>query len=111
MAAQIHGALRVTASRLARVEAERALLRLRLEAPGTERAVAGLARTLDDLWDRIDCLEITEEICALAGRIAPASRLRTLDAIHLATFHQLRRTDPGMRMLTFDERLLRELLV
>ncbi|MDP2627649.1 MAG: PIN domain-containing protein, partial [Candidatus Rokubacteria bacterium] len=86
------------------------LLRLRLEAPGTERAVAALARTLDDLWDRIDCLEITEEICTLAGRIAPASRLRTLDAIHLATFHQLRRTDPGMRMLTFDERLLRELV-
>ena len=108
MAAQVHGARRVTASRLARVEAERALLRLRLEAPGTERAVAGLARALDDLWDRIDCLEITEEICALAGRLAPASRLRALDAIHLATFHQLRRTDPGLRMLTFDERLLRE---
>jgi hypothetical protein len=32
--------------------------------------------------------------------------LRTLDAIHLATFQRLREVDPSLEILTSDERLL-----
>jgi predicted nucleic acid-binding protein len=109
VADEIRAAERVVASRLVRVEAERALLRLALDRPEVERLAPDLARGLRDLWTRVDMVELTENVCALAGRIAPASRLRTLDAIHLATFHELRRVDPALRMLTFDERLQREL--
>jgi predicted nucleic acid-binding protein len=105
----IRAAERVVASRLVRVEAERALLRLRLEAPEAERLMPDVARSLRDLWTRVDMMEITEAVCREAGRIAPASRLRTLDAIHLATFHEFRRVEPSLHMLTFDERLQREL--
>ncbi len=53
----------------------------------------------------MDFLEMTREVCDLAGRIAPASRLRSLDAIHLATFEILRRLDPSAEILTYDDRL------
>ena len=109
VAEEIRAAERVVASRLVRVEAERVLLRLAVDRPEVERSSPELARGLRDLWTRMDMLEITDGVCALAGRIAPASRLRTLETIHLATFHELRRVEPGLRMLTFDERLQREL--
>jgi predicted nucleic acid-binding protein len=84
------------------------LLRLLADQPELARLSPGLERDLRELWSRIDMLEISEETCGLAGRVAPSSRLRTLDAIHLATYYQLRRVEPGLRMLTFDERLARE---
>ena len=105
----IRAAERVVASRLLRVEAERTLLRLIVDRPEVERLIPDLARSLRALWTHVDMMEITEAICVQAGQIAPASHLRTLDAIHLATFHEFRRVDPALRMLTFDERLQREL--
>ena len=33
------------------------------------------------------------------------SRLRTLDAIHLATYYRVKELDPMIEMLTFDERI------
>jgi predicted nucleic acid-binding protein len=109
VAEAIRGAERVVASRLVRVEAERALLRVRLEAPEAERVMPDLSRSLRDMWARVDMMEVTEAVCREASRIAPASRLRILDVIHLATFHEFRRVDPSLQMLTFDAPLQREL--
>jgi len=63
---------------------------------------------LKRLWPVIDFLEITAETCDRAGRIAPRSRLRSLDAIHLATFLRARELDSRIEILTFDERIGKE---
>lgn len=95
----------VVASRLLKVEAERALLRLALDRPGSEALIADLERELRDLWPRVSFLEVTAEVCDHAGRVAPTSRLRTLDAIHFASFLRARQLSPGVEMLSFDERI------
>jgi len=99
---------RVLSSRLLRVECERALLRLSLDRPEIERLLPNLERELKLFWPKVDFVEVTREICDLAGRIAPRSRLRSLDAIHLATYYRLRELDPSMQILTFDERIKSE---
>ncbi|MBP1598617.1 MAG: putative nucleic acid-binding protein, contains domain [Acidobacteria bacterium] len=99
---------RAIASRLLRVEAERALIRLSLDHPRSHRQVLGLERELKLLWPKIDFIEVSRDICDLAGRLAPRSRLRTLDAIHLATFFRARELDPAIEILTYDERIKQE---
>lgn len=99
----------VLASRLLQVEARRALIRVQLDHPEVEKVMPDLQRELDVLWPKVSFFEITRDICDLAGRIAPRSRLRTLDAIHLATFRRVRRIHGDVEMLTYDDRLLREL--
>ncbi len=105
---QLAGAEHVFASRLVKVEAERALLRLVLDRPEMEKSIPDLDRDLRGFWPIVHFFEITPAVCEMAGRIAPTSRLRTLGAIHLATFRRARQTDPGIAMLSFDERLLAE---
>lgn len=99
---------RLVASRLIRIEAERALLRLALDHPKAERHVPAMRRELNLFWPKVDFVEISREICDLAGRIAPMSRLRTLDALHLATFHRVREFAPSLELLSFDQHLLDE---
>jgi predicted nucleic acid-binding protein len=106
VARELHSATRIVASRLLRVETERAVHRIAIEQPVAEAQIAALRRDLELLWARITFLEITREICDAAGRLAPSSRLRTLDAIHLATFRMLLAAAPDARMLTYDSRLL-----
>jgi predicted nucleic acid-binding protein len=48
---------------------------------------------------------LSEEVCELAGRVAPHHALRTLDAVHLATWQVARRIDPELELLTADRRL------
>jgi predicted nucleic acid-binding protein len=93
-------------SRLLEVETERALLRLLLDRPRSGILVADMRRELSHLWPKISFFEITREICAAAGRVTPASRIRALDAIHLATFLRARGLSKDLRMLSFDERIL-----
>ena len=100
---------RVVASRLVRIEVERALIRLSLDFPKNRRQLSELDREVKHLWPKIDFLEITKDVCDLAGRVSPMSRLRSLDAIHLATFLKARGLEPEMQMLTFDDRLRQEL--
>ena len=102
---KLAAAERILASRLLRVEAERALLRAVIEKPALEASLPGLERELRAVWPHVDMLEMTREICDLAGRIAPSSRLRTLDAIHLATFRRVQQLEPRATMLTCDQRL------
>jgi hypothetical protein len=96
----------IVSSRLLRVEAERALLRTRLDQPEIEKKFPEMDIELAGIWARVVFIEMTRDICDLAGRIAPTTRLRSLDAIHLATFHTLRRMEPSAEMLSFDARLL-----
>jgi predicted nucleic acid-binding protein len=103
---RLGSAERIIASRLLQVEAERAVLRAVLDRPELERSVPDLERELRAVWSHLDVMEMTRDICELAARIAPRSRLRSLDAIHLATFHRLRQLAPDATMLTFDQRLL-----
>jgi predicted nucleic acid-binding protein len=67
-----------------------------------------IEQELKRLWPKKDFIEITREICNLAGRIAPRSRLRSRDAIHLATYFRTKELDPKVEILTFDERIRHE---
>lgn len=109
MRAQLAKADRVVASRLLRIEAERAVLRAGLDHPPFARSLPAIQHEMKAAWAGFTFLEITREICDLAGQIAPGSMLRSLDAIHLATYRKLKTIDPELTMLTVDERLLREL--
>jgi predicted nucleic acid-binding protein len=96
----------LTTSRLALVESARALLRLRTEQRLSEAALADVAREIDSVWARCTIWEITPGICDLAAQVAPLRPLRTLDALHLATYLTARRRLGGdISLLTVDRRL------
>lgn len=99
----------VAASRLLRVESERAVIRFGLDHPDEQGVLPALHRQLLDFWPVVHFFEISRDICDLAGRVAPSSRLRTLDAIHLATFLKVRELDPAASLLSFDRRILESL--
>ena len=102
---QLGGARYLLTSRLALVEASRALLRLR--AQGTpEAALADVARELDSVWARCTIWELTSRVCDLAAQVAPLTALRTLDALHLATWLLARRHLGQVTLLSTDARLL-----
>lgn len=92
-------------SRLTVVEAARALLRLRQSGMVAETRLADAARELDALWARCDLWELTSAVCDLAAAIAPAKPLRTLDALHLATYLVARRRLGEVELITADRRL------
>lgn len=92
-------------SRLSLIETARALHRLRASSRAPERDLARAERELDELWSRCDVWEMTPEVCDLAARVAPLHPLRTLDAIHVATFLLARRRLGGVTLLTADDRL------
>jgi predicted nucleic acid-binding protein len=106
---QLQEADRAIASRLIRVETERALIRLSLDRPRSHRQLLELERELKRLWPKIDFIEVSRDICDLAGRLAPRSRLRSLDAIHLATYFRAKELDPSIEILTFDDRIKQEI--
>lgn len=83
--------------------------RLYLDRPETLRIQSDLHSQLKLVWPRLDFVELTRDICDLAGQIAPFSRLRSLDAIHLASYYKLKRYIPDLKMITFDKRILEEL--
>lgn len=99
---------RIVSSRLIKVESERALIRLSLDHAQSENLVTQLHRDLQILWSRVDFVEISKDICERAGRIAPRSRLRTLDAIHLASYYRVKEIDPSIKMLSYDDRIRSE---
>ena len=94
-------------SRLALVESARALLRIRSQVTVSESRLADARRELDSLWSRCELWELSPAVCELASMVAPDKALRTLDALHLATFLIARRRLEGITFLTADERLRR----
>jgi len=104
--ARMAASRRLVASRLLLVEAQRALVRLLLDAPERQTDVADLRRNLGVLTAKLNVIEISRSICDSAGRVAPHVRLRSLDAIHVATFLRIRETEPEIEMVSFDRRVL-----
>jgi predicted nucleic acid-binding protein len=92
-------------SRLSLVEAARALLRVRAQGGVPESRLADARRELDVLWNRCELWELSPAVCDLAALLAPDQALRTLDALHLATFVLARRRIEGLELLTADRRL------
>ena len=103
--ARIQAAPALLTSRLALVESSRALARLRTLGTVNEAQLADVGRALDGVWSRCEVWELDREVCDLARVIAPTAALRTLDALHLATFHLARRRLDGLELLTTDDRL------
>jgi predicted nucleic acid-binding protein len=95
----------LAASRLALVESARALHRTRQRGAVAESRLADARRELDALWSRCELWELTPAVCELASVVAPDGGLRTLDALHLATFLLARRRIEGLELLTADDRL------
>ncbi len=93
-------------SRLALVETTRALHRARLEKRVSADALARAADEADDLWQRCEIWEVSRSVCEEAAAVAQDLALRTLDAIHIATFVVARKRLPTLRLLTTDVRML-----
>ncbi len=93
-------------SRLAIVEVARGLLRVRESCRVPEARLADVERAIDELWLRCEIWELTRPICEAACRVVPRKPLRTLDALHLATFLAARRRIEGLELISTDERLL-----
>lgn len=104
-AAAMASAHSLLASRLLRLEAERVVLRASQRSKNPLRVRSELGRELRAAWPRFDFVEMTAEICGQAGLIAPESSLRSLDAIHVATYYWLKERVPELKMLTFDKRI------
>jgi len=103
--ARIAAAGALVTSRLSLVEAARALLRLRATARASEERLADAARAIDALWERCDVWELTPAVCTLASQVAPHQPLRTLDALHVATYVLARRRIDTLELVSADERL------
>ena len=103
--AAISNATILHTSRLSIVEAARAIHRTRQLDRVGEAQLADSEGKIAALWARCELWELTQEICQVARHVAPGSLLRTLDALHLATFTIARRRIPDLQLLTVDERL------
>lgn len=92
-------------SRLSIVESSRAIHRLRQLGQVSETQLADAQREIDAVWARCEIWELTVSVCEMARRVAPGKALRTLDALHLATFVLAREKIAGLELLTADEHL------
>ncbi|HUN56695.1 MAG TPA: type II toxin-antitoxin system VapC family toxin [Candidatus Binataceae bacterium] len=92
-------------SRLSLVESARALLRLRQVEQVSERKLADAQREIAAVWRRCELWELTASVCGMAREVAPFKGLRTLDALHLATFVLAREKIEDLELVTVDERL------
>jgi predicted nucleic acid-binding protein len=92
-------------SRLSLVETARAFLRVRLLGERPEGVVADAEREVTPLWRRCELWELTREVCERAELVAPRTIVRSLDALHLATFAIARREIEELEFLTADRRL------
>jgi hypothetical protein len=102
---RINEAETVATSVLTPVEIERALIRAEkqgLLSAGECQKLRGMFARAARSWI---LMEVSEDVRAGAGRVFPAEPVRTLDALHLATALLFVQAFPGLRMLTFDERI------
>jgi predicted nucleic acid-binding protein len=92
-------------SRLAFVESARVVFRLRMLGRVSETDLAAASREIDSIWARCVVWELSREVCDLAAQVAPQKALRSLDALHLATFLRARRQLGEVELVTVDQRL------
>jgi predicted nucleic acid-binding protein len=92
-------------SRLSLVESARAFARLRADGV-PETTLADAMHEANSIWARCTIWELTPAVCSLAAQLSPRASLRTLDALHLATFLLARRElGRDVSLLTADARL------
>src|SRR5215831_19214060 len=91
-------------SRWSLVESFRALHRLRQLGQISETKLADADRELSAVWARCELWELKPSVCERARQVAPAKSLRTLDALHLATF-VMARESVDLELVTADQRL------
>jgi len=105
LAQRIRNAHALLTSRLALVETARAFHRLRAEGGIAEERLADAERHANALWSQCEIWELTNAVCTEAAAVAPRTALRTLDAIHLATYLIARRHLSDVELVTADRRL------
>jgi len=71
----------------------------------SEAKLADAQREVSAVWARCELWELTPAVCEMARQVAPGSPLRTLDALHLATFVLARERIEGLELVTVDDRL------
>jgi uncharacterized protein len=102
---ELSRAAHVVTARLTRVECMRTITRAEQSGRIAEREAvmlrAQVARTAAS-WTHLDAGDEVEERVARAFPIEP---VRTLDALHLATALLVRAAEPGVVMLSLDERV------
>jgi len=103
--ALIANAQALITSRLSLVESSRALHRLRQLGQVGEVKLADAQRQIAAVWARCELLELTPSVCERARQVAPGKPLRTLDALHLATFVLARERIEDLKLVTVDDRL------
>jgi predicted nucleic acid-binding protein len=103
--ARIAAARALVTSRLSLVESSRALQRLRQLGQVSEAKLADAQREVNSVWARCELWELTPAVCEMARQVAPGKSLRTLDALHLATFILARERIEGLELVTVDDRL------
>lgn len=103
--ARIAAAPALVTSRLSLVESSRALHRLRQLGQVGEAKLADAQREVSAVWARCELWEVTPSVCETARQVTPGKSLRTLDALHLATFVLAREKIAGLELLTVDDRL------
>ena len=104
--ARIRAAPILVASRLVLVESGRALLRLRATGQVPEQRLADAERDIAAVLARCEIWELNRAVCDLARQVAPTKPLRSLDALHLATFVLARRRIENLELVSADARLL-----
>jgi predicted nucleic acid-binding protein len=92
-------------SRLSLVESSLALNRLRQLGQLSGAKLADAQREINAVWTRCELWELTSSVCERARQVAPGTPLRTLDALHFATFVLARERIEGLELVTVDERL------
>jgi predicted nucleic acid-binding protein len=103
--ALIAAAPALVTSRLSLVESSRALHRLRQLGKIGDANLADAQRRIGELWARCELWELTPSVCEMARQVAPGKPLRTLDALHLATFVLAQEKFEDLKLVTVDDRL------
>ena len=103
--ARIAAAPALITSRLSLVESSRVLHRLRQLGQISETGLADAERELNTVWARCELWELTASVCERARQVAPVKSLRTLDALHLATFVVARERIGDLELVSADQRL------
>ncbi|MCP4663289.1 MAG: type II toxin-antitoxin system VapC family toxin [bacterium] len=103
--AKIRQAAVLITSRLSLVESARAVHRLRALGEVEESRIEDLEGQIDEIWAHCQIWELTPNICDLASSARSRRVLRTLDALHLATFLHARESIDELELVTTDERL------
>ena len=96
---------RVVSSRLAYAEARAALALATRINRITTRQLRRAVTNLEDLFDQLDLVEVTDAIVRRAGELAEAAALRGSDAVHLSSAEQL--ADRDLVFAAGDQELLR----